>query len=580
MTDGLKPKQREAIIAKLSANRKVERIVLFGSRAMGTFTPTSDIDIALFGRDLTLSDQTALSEAMTELSIPQRVDILIHHRIENQALREHIRKCGIEWFVRKHTILRTSAMGGEWKETPYGWFAGDFVVDRLADLCDLEAGIQTGPFGSQLHQEDYVSIGTPIITVEHLGENRILHEDVPKVSDADRDRLSRYLLRRGDIVFSRVGSVDRRALVREIEVGWLFSGRCLRVRPNPAKVDSHYLSYFFGLSAFKEHIRAIAVGATMPSLNTSLLSDVVVPHPSDIPEQRAIAHILGTLDDKIELNRRMSETLEAMARALFKAWFVDFEPVRAKAAVRREHPDWSNEQVSRAACPKMKLEIAALFPDSFEDSELGEIPRGWRTSPIGDVVQVLGGGTPSTKEPAYWEGGIHPFCTPKDMALLTDSVLLQTERHLTNEGLAKVSSGQLPVGTVLLSSRAPIGYLAVAETPVSINQGIIAMVCDGELPNLYVLHWTKANMDRVLANANGSTFMEISKRNFRPITAVIPPQPVLRCFMQIVGPMHLRVVASIKQIQILAAIRDTFLPKLISGELRVPDGERMVGRAV
>ena len=110
MTDGLKPNHRDAIIAKLSANPKVERIVLFGSRAMGAFTTTSDVDLALFGSALTLSDQAALSEAMAELSIPQRVDILIHHRIESQALREHIRKYGVEWFARKRATWRTSAM--------------------------------------------------------------------------------------------------------------------------------------------------------------------------------------------------------------------------------------------------------------------------------------------------------------------------------------------------------------------------------------------------------------------------------------------------------------------------------------
>jgi len=342
--------------------------------------------------------------------------------------------------------------------------------------------------------------------------------------------------------------------------------------------DHEFVYYWLTLNT--DELERHASGSTFKELSGSALKGIRIRLPADKDEQRAIACILGALDDKIELNRQMNRTLEAMARALFKSWFVDFDPVRAKAAVRREHPRWSDEQVSRAACPKLKPEIAALFPDSFEDSELGEIPKGWRVRPIGDVVQVLGGGTPSTQEPAYWEGGIHPFCTPKDMASLTDPVLLQTERHLTDEGLAKVSSGQLPLGTVLLSSRAPIGYLAVAETPVSINQGIIAMVCDGELPNLYVLHWTSANMERVVANANGSTFLEISKRNFRPIKAVIPKQGILYRFTQIVEPLHQRVVSSLIQIQHLVAVRDALLPKLISGELRVPDAERIVGRCV
>ncbi|HON93912.1 MAG TPA: restriction endonuclease subunit S [Sedimentisphaerales bacterium] len=389
----------------------------------------------------------------------------------------------------------------------------------------------------------------------------------------------------GDTLMARItpclenGKIARYAASKAEEVGH-GSTEFIVIRGRPNVTDNGFAYYLTKWDGVRQYCISQMTGSSgRQRVPTSALSHCEVTIPP-LKEQQAIACILGALDDKIELNRRMNRTLEEMARAIFKSWFVDFDPVRAKAAVRREHPKWTDEQVSRAACPKLNPEIAALFPDSFEDSELGKIPKGWRVCPIGEVVQVLGGGTPSTKEPAYWEGGIHPFCTPKDMASLTDPVLLQTERHLTDEGLAKVSSGQLPVGTVLLSSRAPIGYLAVAETPVSVNQGIIAMVCDAELPNLYVLHWTKANMDRVLAKANGSTFMEISKRNFRPITAVIPPPQVLRCFMQVVDPTHQRVVSSLRQIQHLADLRDSLLPKLISGELRVPDAERIAGRCV
>jgi len=202
------------------------------------------------------------------------------------------------------------------KETVYGLVNDDLEIDILENLC-VSGGIQTGPFGSQLHQKDYLPVGTPIITVEHLGENRVLHQDLPRVSDTDKERLSRYIMRKGDIIFSRVGSVDRRALVRDEEDGWLFSGRCLRVRPNNKKIDSDYLSWFFGHEVFKDYIRRIAVGATMPSLNTELLSNVPVIFPP-LPEQRAIAGILGALDDKIELNRRMNHTLESIARAVFR----------------------------------------------------------------------------------------------------------------------------------------------------------------------------------------------------------------------------------------------------------------------
>jgi type I restriction enzyme S subunit len=458
-------------------------------------------------------------------------------------------------------------MAGEVRETIYGDFAADFIVDRLVNLCDPDAGIQTGPFGSQLHQEDYVAVGTPIITVEHLGENRILHEGVPRVSDADRDRLSRYSLRMGDIVFSRVGSVDRRSLVRRAEDGWLFSGRCLRVRPNANRIDSGFLSYFFGLSAFKEHIRAIAVGATMPSLNTSILSDVVVPHPRDISEQRAIAHILGTLDDKIELNRRMNETLEAMARALFKSWFVDFDPVRAKAEGR-----WKHGQ----SLPGLPANLYDLFPDRFVDSELGEIPAGWEVKTIGDLAEVVGGSTPSTSRLEFWESGCHCWATPKDLAALTSPVLLNTERRVTDAGLAQIGSGLLPIGTVLLSSRAPIGYLAIAETPVAINQGFIAMKPKGEVTSPFLLLWTRFAHEEILSRANGSTFLEISKSNFRPIPAARPKEPVFRAFDSLVTPLYRRLVSNVRESRTLAAIRDMLLPELISGELRVKDAERFL----
>jgi type I restriction enzyme S subunit len=201
--------------------------------------------------------------------------------------------------------------------TPYGSFPDRFQFAKLIELCVKDQGVQTGPFGSQLHQKDYVADGTPIITVEHIGDNHIIHQNLPRVTDADRQRLSRYALRRGDIVFSRVGSVDLRALVREAEEGWLFSGRCLRVRPDPELANPVYLSWFFGLPAFREHVRRIAVGATMPSLNTKLLSDVLIYFPS-IQEQNELAIILDLLDERIQLNRQMNETLEATGLAIFK----------------------------------------------------------------------------------------------------------------------------------------------------------------------------------------------------------------------------------------------------------------------
>ncbi|GAB4297628.1 MAG: hypothetical protein Fur0034_07810 [Desulfuromonadia bacterium] len=455
--------------------------------------------------------------------------------------------------------------------------------------------------------------------------------------------------------------------------------------------------------------------------------------PTSVEEQRAIAHILGTLDDKIELNRRMSETLEAMARALFKAWFVDFLPVRAKqsartqtgepvrakmegrhrpspsgrgvggegniraphppahpklpadllnfarelrhhttdaeallwrllrnrqlagAKFRRQHPFapyvldfychehklaveldggqhneaggrqhdarrdaylqrqglrilrfWNNEVlheteavleaiyqaiVGNAATPsppaplpvgeggfgvlaedgtwQWPQHILDLFPDRLVDSELGEIPEGWEVKPIGDLAEMVGGSTPKTERAEYWEGGTHRWVTPKDLSGLSMPVLLDTERKITDAGLAQISSGLLPEGTVLLSSRAPIGYLAIAEIPVAVNQGFIAMKPRRGITNLFLLRWARAAHEDILSHANGSTFLEISKSSFRGIRTVAPSTTVMDAFDRISRPMYRKVVEHERESRTLAALRDTLLPKLISGELRV-----------
>jgi len=253
-----------------------------------------------------------------------------------------------------------------------------------------------------------------------------------------------------------------------------------------------------------------------------------------------------------------------MARALFKSWFVDFDPVRAKAE-------------GRDAC--LPEDIADLFSNGFEDSELGEVPRGWSVKPVADLADVVGGSTPSTNESRYWENGTHFWATPKDLSGRAVPPLLETERRITDAGLSQIGSGLLPAGIVLLSSRAPIGYLAITEIPVAINQGFIAMKPKKGVSNLFLLAWAKFAHDEIVSRANGSTFLEISKANFRPIPVVSPPDAVMRAFDGYAQPLYRRLVGCVSESRVLAAVRDTLLPKLISGELRVKDAERFVAAA-
>jgi type I restriction enzyme S subunit len=304
---------------------------------------------------------------------------------------------------------------------------------------------------------------------------------------------------------------------------------------------------YIGLNHLKD-------GTSNPTLSRDTFGAQLFPLPP-LGQQKAIAAVLGALDDKIELNRRMNATLESIARALFQSWFVDFDPVRAKLDGRA--PTGLDEAT------------AALFPDAFQDSEVGHIPKDWTIEPVGEVVACVGGGTPSTTEPKYWEGGTHHWTTPKDFSSLQAPILLDTDRKLTDAGIAKVSSGLLPAGTLLLSSRAPVGYLAITAMPVAINQGFIALKCNERASNMFMLNWCQTNMAEIESRATGTTFPEISKQNFRPIPVVLPSKELMAAFTATVAPLYAQVTATLRQSGTLAALRDTLLPKLLSGELRI-----------
>lgn len=398
-------------------------------------------------------------------------------------------------------------MTGEWEECELG---------KLAE-------IQTGPFGSQLHQEDYVPVGTPLITVKNLGDNKITYNKLDFVSDKDKERLSKFILQEEDIVFSRVGYVDRRAFITKKETGWLFSGSTLRVRvKDKSTLSSKYLSYYFGQKKFKDDVKNMSVGATRPSLNTQLLKEIRIIFPP-LPEQRAIASVLSSLDDKIDLLHRQNKTLEAMAETLFRQWFVE------------------------------------------------EADEEWEESVLGDVISVKGGTTPSTKEPEYWDGDIY-WTSPRDLSDHNSVFLFDTQRKITEKGLAKIGSGLLPIGTVLLSSRAPIGYLAITEISLAINQGYIAIVCDKVVSNYFIFLWCKANMENIKNAGNGSVFQEIAKSVFKELRITIPPSFLLDDFEQAVNPLFEKIKTNQQQIRTLEKLRDMLLPKLMSGEVRVEYG--------
>jgi len=413
-------------------------------------------------------------------------------------------------------------------ESLIGTLPGDWTQSTLGQLCDAGGGsVQTGPFGSQLHASDYVPVGIPTVMPTNIGDNRIIKEGIARIRLTDAERLSRYRLRTGDIVYSRRGDVERRALVRAAEHGWLCGTGSLRVRVGDG-ADSTWLSYYLGHPEVRAWIVRHAVGATMANLNSAILSalPVAVP-PSDV--QRAIARILGLLDDAIEGNHNTVATLSGLITAT-----------------------WQQSFASENDCPML---------------------------PIGDVALVVGGSTPRTNVEEFW-GGTLAWATPKDLSRLPSVPLLETERCITELGLQQISSGLLPAGTVLLSSRAPIGYLAIAEVPVAVNQGFIALVASERLSNLYLWQWLKTHLDEVKSRANGTTFLEISKANFRPMPIPVPPEHMVRSWTESANTQYRLIVAKERESRALARLRDLVLPKLLSGEIRIRGAQTLVGVAV
>ena len=342
--------------------------------------------------------------------------------------------------------------------------------------------------------------------------------------------------------------------------------------------DLRYTFYLLK-SLRMEHMNA---DSAVPGLNRNAAHARKITIPP-LPEQKAIAHILGSLDDKIELNRRMNEALEAMAQALFKSWFVNFDPVIDNAlAAGNTIPDELKERVEirqRLGDERQSLpdDIRRLFPSEFAYTEkTGWIPKGWKVSKVGQEVEITGGGTPNKKDESFWSEGANAFCTPKDMSISPSTILLKTQFQLRDKGVSKVSSGQLSPGAVLISSRAPIGYLVITNIPVTINQGIIAMLKQNQFSELFLLCWAKCNMSAILSRANGSTFLEINKKNFRIIPFLVPGKEILTAFNRLTNAFIMRITSCSQETQSLQLFRDMLLSRLLAGEIRLEQAKQML----
>lgn len=434
---------------------------------------------------------------------------------------------------------------------PDGW-----TYTTLGKACaDGGGDIQTGPFGSQLHAADYVPVGVPSIMPQNIGDNRISEYGIARITPEDATRLSRYLVREGDIVYSRRGDVEKRALIRANEDGWLCGTGCLRVRLGDKGTNPSYAAYYLGHPSVREWIVRHAHGATMPNLNTSILSSCpfVIPPPA---EQRAIAHLLGTLDDKIELNRRRNQTLEAMARALFKDWFVDFGPVRARMEGRE---------------PYLPTDLWQLFPDRLDDE--GK-PEGWEMFPASELIEF------NPTEPLR-KGTPAPYL---DMASLPTSGSWPEPPVIRDFG----SGMRFRNGDTLLARITPClenGKAAFVQCLSDDTVGwgsteYIVMRPKAPVPAGYVYLLARDNTFRehAIRSMTGTSGRQRAQGDSVAVFKLASPpgENVWHAFAKEVMPIFGGIKSNAMASETLAQLRDTLLPKLISGELRIKDSEKFM----
>jgi type I restriction enzyme, S subunit len=416
-----------------------------------------------------------------------------------------------------------------------------------------------GPFGSDLVSRDYVPEGVPVIRGQNMS-GRWVSGDFVFVTDDKAVSLAANLARPGDIVFTQRGTLGQVSLVPDRPFDrYLVSQSQMKLTLNHEIADSRFVYYFFSTVEQQDYIRQNAIQAGVPHTNLGILRSTPVVLPP-LDDQRRIASVLGTLDDKIELNRRMNETLEAMARLLFKSWFVDFDPVRAKAECRD------------TGLPKP---LADLFPDSHQESALGETPKGWRIGSVLEHARLMSGGTPKTNRIDYWDGPIS-WASAKDVSQSTGSFLVETERTITAAGLDESSTQMIPaLSSVVVARGATTGRMVMFGRDMAMNQTCYALVTTTKTPFVFYCSLREA-MSSLVLTAHGSVFDTITTSTFEASRVVLPPKPLLDALEDLVAPLFLRMLTNINENRSLAALRDVLLPKLISGELRVKDAERFV----
>lgn len=407
-------------------------------------------------------------------------------------------------------------------------------------MDELIEEISMGPFGSDVKKEFYVDNGVPILNGSNLQGFKLQEDSFGYLTKEKADSLKKCNAHRGDIIVTHRGTLGQIVYVpvNSKYDRYVISQSQFRFRCKADLVDVQYLVYYFHTREGQYKILANASQVGVPALaratSTFRLIDIKLP---PLATQRRIASILSSLDRKIELNNKINADLEEMAQAIFKNWFVDFEPFKN---------------------------------GKFVDSELGMIPEGWKVGRLDEIADVVGGSTPSKAKPEYYTQKGIAWLTPKDLSNHPAVYTSRGEIDITEEGYNSTSTKLMPKGTVLFTSRAPIGYISIALNDICTNQGFKSLV-PKKAGTCSLYCFLKYVTPEIENKSTGSTFKEASGSLMKSLQVIIPEQKDFEEFEAIVSPLFARIESLEKENSRLSLLRDTLLPRLMSGELEVPE---------
>lgn len=429
----------------------------------------------------------------------------------------------------------------------------EYLSVPLSELIDTNRNISYGIVQPGSPVDD----GVPIIRVSDVRNGRISTVNPLRVH---RDIEAQYLrtrLRGGELLLTIVGTIGETAIVPKELADWNVA-RAIAVLPIRDDVGAYWVQLALKSPFVRSRIDSRLNTTVQATLNLGDVAQLPILLPPK-PERGRIESLLNALDEKIDVNRCMNETLEATARAIFKDWFVDFGPTRAKA---------------EGLAPYLAPEICSRFPDRLDQEEK---PEGWEKRPLTAFFSIIGGGTPKTSIEDYW-GGTIPWFSVVDTPS-TGVFVVATDKTITQKGLEESSARLVPEGTTIVSARGTVGNLAIAGQDMAFNQSCYGLRGKGDAGRCFVFLAAQHVVGRLQSMAHGSVFSTITTQTFEAVTLAMSQGGVLVAFEEIVQPLFSRMKANVVESRTLTATRDLLLPKLMSGEIRVSDPARLVGHA-